>query len=147
MRHLAPILIASALFVGGTEARAEPLPKPRYYGWQNIVVGYTGIGLAVHGYFSNSDALLATGVATWMFGGTVVHAAHRNGGAAAATPFVTAGITLAALGLGAATESEAVLALGAVYALVAPIIDGAWGHDEGGDAPVFTRVGIGVGRG
>lgn len=149
MRHLPSLLIASALSIGGTEARAQPPgdpPRRVDYGWQNAVVGYAGLGLVVHGFFSDSNALMLTGAATWALGGSFVHAAHGHPSAAAATPFVTAGITFAILGLGAVADAAPALALGGLYALVAPVVDGAIGGAHGGDAPVFTRVGLGVAR-
>lgn len=158
MRHLASLLLASAAFTAEPSARAaadDPgptLPAPptsRYYGWQNIIVGYTGLGLMAHGFFSDSNALLLTGAATWTLGGAVVHGAHGNAGAAAASPFVTGIASLALIALAASSrDTEGLAFVGAAYALASPVIDGALARDDNPDrdVPIFIRAGLGVSR-
>lgn len=144
-------LLASALVAGSPDARAaDDPPKPtRYYGWQNIIVGYTGLSLIAHGFASDSNALMLTGAAAWAFGGTVIHSLHGNSGAAAATPFITAGATMALVAASATgRDAEGLALLAAGYALFSPILDGALGRDSdpNRDVPIFTRVGLGIGR-
>lgn len=148
MRHLLSLCVVSALLLAGTEAHAtaDPPPKRTYYGWQNMIVGYTGLGLMAHGYFAGSNAVMITGASTFALGGSFVHAAHGNVPAAIASPFLTAGIPLATVAVSGATE-DSVLALGVLYALTAPVVDGLLGRVvDDPDFPVFTRVGVGVAR-
>lgn len=144
---------SNALATNTPDTPADPPPKElrRYYGWQNIVVGYTGLGLAVHGFLSESNLLMLAGATTFTFGGSFVHGAHNNPGAAVATPFLTAA-PVVLIGLAAASSdhdaAETLGGLAVLYALAAPIIDNALGHDDDPtrDVPIFTRVGLGIAR-
>lgn len=104
-------------------------PKRPFYGWQNIIVGYTGAFLVVHGYLSDSPMLMVTGAATYGFGGTVVHGVHGNATAAAVSPLIMAGGPLL-LGVAAASaDSEELAVFTVLYLLGAPVIDGALGRE------------------
>lgn len=111
-----------------TLAAREP-PKRVFYGWQNIIVGYTGAFLVVHGYLSDSPMLMVTGAATYGFGGTVVHGVHGNATAAAVSPLIMAGGPLVLGAAAASADSEELAIFTVLYLLGAPVIDGALGRE------------------
>jgi len=115
---------------------AEPAqPSRPFYGWQNIVVGYTGQLLLVHGWLSESPMLMVVGGVTYGFGGMVVHAAHGNGAMAAVSPLITVGVPLLMFVATDSLRDDGVGALMALYVLGAPVIDGALGREPAKDSP------------
>jgi hypothetical protein len=113
-------------------------PERVYYGWQNIVVGYTGELMIVHGFFSDSPAIMGLGLATYAFGGAVVHGVHGNVGAAVASPFILAGVPLVLTLIIASMRADEALAAPALYVLGAPVIDGALGTMPARDGKTFS---------
>jgi hypothetical protein len=114
---------------------APPEPERRYYGWQNIAVGYSGALLMVHGWSSESPMLVAVGAATYGFGGMVVHGAHGNGTAAALSPLIMLGVPLVSV-IAADNGNDEILApIAVLWMLGAPAIDGVLGREPVPSAP------------
>jgi len=111
--------------------RLEPRDEPKrtYYGWQNIVVGYTGELLLLHGFFSESPMLMVTGAATYGLGGMVVHAVHGNATAAAVSPLIMIGVPLLTAVIAESSRTEELGVFTGLYVLGAPLIDSALGHE------------------
>lgn len=132
---LSALLLLAAGPAGAAELhRAEkleaaPEPSRPFYGWQNIVVGYTGQLLLIHGWSSDSPILMVVGGATYAFGGMVVHAAHGNGTAAALSPLITLGAPLLMFIATDSLKDDSVGAAMALYILAAPVLDGLLGRE------------------
>jgi len=140
-------LLVTATPAGASElARAETLepaaePKRPYYGWQNIVVGYTGQLLLVHGFVSESPMIMVVGAATYGFGGAIVHGTHGNTLAAAVSPLIMLGFPVAMLFLASEARSsneEALVGVAAAYVLGAPVIDSLLGYEPSPESPRVT---------
>lgn len=121
-------------------AAARPAPPPpsappsssTFYGWQNILVGELGLGIAIGTAALDAPEAGALGGIAYFFGGPCIHGAHGGGlgkvfGALAlnvAVPGVGASIG-AASSIGQDFEAGQAAALGALIGMaVAPIADG-----------------------
>ena len=156
MRRIALALAGALLTTAGSgladapAPRAEEAPARRYYGWQNMVVEGSGLVLAARGVWVGSDLMFFTGAATYAFGGTVVHAAHGNVGAAIASPFIQVGVPLVLGGIGYVSAErryeagERALLGGILGALLAPALDSALGWERVVVAPTVDRGRVGL---
>lgn len=132
---LATALLLGAPSVSAAESVAEQ-PTTRFYGWQNLLVDYGAGVLAFRGFWSQNPLMAGTGAVAWAFGGSVVHAAHGNTGAAVLSPVIQVGVPLVFYGIGAAAsdrpyhreENGALFAL--VGVLLAPIGDALLGREK-----------------
>ena len=59
------------------ESTSESTPDRIFYGWQNIVAGYAGIGMMAAGV-KEGGALPFVGLGVYALGGPIVHIAHKE---------------------------------------------------------------------
>lgn len=148
--RLSAIALATALLLGAPAiSAAEPVaeqPTTRFYGWQNLLVDYGGGILVIRGFWNQNPLMAGTGAVAWAFGGSVVHAAHGNTGAALLSPVIQVGVPLVFYGIGAAAsdrpyhreENGALFAV--VGVLLAPIGDALLGREKIERAPKTVVV-------
>jgi len=111
-------------------AEAPPRePERRFYGWQNIIVGYAGELLIVHGFFSESPMIMGVGAVTYTFGGAAVHGVHGNTTAAIVSPLILTAAPLLVTVFAASQRAEEAFIIPAIYLLIAPVLDGALGRE------------------
>lgn len=127
----------SSLTSSDTQASVDPpTPDRTFYGWQNMVVGYAGIGMLAAS-MRGGGALPWFGLGVYALGGPIVHLAHQEYGRAAGslvinvlTP-VLVGAVAHSMDKGCAGREECGLDAisgmigGVVFGmLAAPLIDG-----------------------